>query len=124
MDAMTPTELQRLQDVRMALLHLHKALLDGQRRRYEQEHGKVITPGTFLQLAISDPSFEWLHRFSELVVEIDELTESKETLSQAEGKALMDQARKLLAGKTFDNAVAGDAVAMELTSELMQRLVI
>ena len=123
MDAIDPVQLQRLQDVRTALLHLHKALLDGQRRRYEREHGQVGSAGTFLQLAISDPAFEWLHRFSELVVEIDELTEADEPLTAAAGAALLDQARELLNGQTFDRAVAGDAEATRLTGELMQRLV-
>ena len=123
MDAMKPEELQRLLDVRMALLHLHKALLDGQRRRYEKEHGRVATPAAFLQLAISDPAFHWLHRFSELVIENDESTEADEPLSASKGAALLEQARSLLTGKTFDTAVAGDEDATRLTSELMQRLV-
>ena len=122
MDAISPKELLRLEEVRKALLHVHKALLDGRRRRYEREHGPVASVGAFLQLAISDPAFDWLHCFSELVVEIDESTEADEGLTASAAAALLEQARKLLQGKTFDEAVAGDADATRLTAELMQWL--
>jgi len=62
MDAIGPAELQRLQAVRTGLLRFHKALLDGQRRQYEREHGQVNSAGAFLQLAIADPAFDWLQR--------------------------------------------------------------
>jgi hypothetical protein len=87
---------KRLLDVRHGLLRLHKALLDNERIAYEREHGKV-TPGQFLQVAINEPKFDWLHRLSELVVQIDEQMEDTENLMTAESaKRLLDQAKALL----------------------------
>jgi hypothetical protein len=87
----------QLNDVRNALLRLHKVLLDGERARYEKAHGTIASPQTFLQLAINDPAFNWLHRLSELVVQIDEATEDKETpLTPEKAKALLALTRALL----------------------------
>ena len=87
---------RRLIDVRHAMLRLHKALLDHARIGYEREHG-TVTPGEFLQVAINDKSFDWLHRLSELVVQIDEQMEDTEQIMTPESAAaLLEQAKKLL----------------------------
>ena len=122
MDAIKPNELQQLTDVRNALLHLHKALLDGQRARYEREHGAISSPSAFLQLAISDPAFDWLHRFSELVVEIDESTDGDEPLTSDAGSALLEQARQLLSGKPLGDAVSGNIQLRQQVDDLMKKL--
>ena len=122
MDAIKPGELQRLTEVRNLLLRLHKALLDGQRAHYEKEHGRIESPGALLQLAISDPAFEWLHRFSELVVEIDESTERHEPLTSQTHEALLKQTRQLLDGEKLNEALAGNTQAAELACQLQSRL--
>src|SRR5829696_1137485 len=87
---------RKLTDVRHALLRLHKALLDDQRIAYERTHG-VVTPAEFLQVIINDVSFDWLHRLSELVVQVDEQMEDTENILTAESaKVLLDQAKTLL----------------------------
>ena len=87
---------QRLTDVRHALLRLHKALLENERATYERENGNV-SPGKFLQVVINEPSFDWLHRLSELVVQIDEQMEDTENLmTAASAKALLAQAQTLV----------------------------
>lgn len=87
---------QKLTDVRHALLRLHKALLDDQRIAYERANG-VVTPAEFLQVIINDKSFDWLHRLSELVVQIDERMEDTENILTADSaKVLLDQAKTLL----------------------------
>ena len=87
---------KKLTDVRHALLRLHKALLDDQRIVYERAHG-VVTPAEFLQVIINDQSFDWLHRLSELVVQIDEQMEDTENILTAEAaKVLLEQAKALL----------------------------
>jgi hypothetical protein len=68
--------------VRHGLLELHKALLDGERERYEQIHGKV-TAGKMLQLAFQDPQFAWLRSMSELIVRIDELLDTEDATDAA-----------------------------------------
>jgi hypothetical protein len=87
----------RLTEVRHALLRLHKVLLDAERVRYEKTHGPVANAGAFLQLVINEPSFNWLHRLSELVVQIDEAMEDDEApLTPDAGKAFLAQAKALL----------------------------
>jgi hypothetical protein len=71
------TALVRLDQLRIPLLNLHKALLEQERAAYETVHGKVEGQGTFLNLLMTDPWFDWLHRVSQMVVRIDELSEAK-----------------------------------------------
>lgn len=92
----TPEERQHLRDVRLALLRLHKVLLDGERIRYERVHGRVDGGLPFLHLVTQDPSFGWLRRLSMLVVEFDERLEDEEPLTPADSRHLQDAARALL----------------------------
>src|SRR2546423_1527812 len=39
-----------LNEVHRGLLHVHKALIDHERMRYEREHGRVASAGEFLQI--------------------------------------------------------------------------
>jgi hypothetical protein len=87
---------RRLNDARLGLLALHKALLDYERIRYERKHGRVETSGAFLQLAIHDPHFAWLRPISELVVQIDELLVSDEPGAEVDADTITAQARTLL----------------------------
>lgn len=84
----------RLAAVRHGLLDLHKALLDGERDRYERTHGKV-TAGKMLQLAFQDPQFAWLRSMSELIVRIDELLDTEEA-TDTDVESLLTSARTLL----------------------------
>ena len=71
---MTAAERQHLIEVRRALLHLHKTLLDRERAAYERVHGR--TPAAeLLNIIVRDPQFSWLRPFSELIVRIDESLE-------------------------------------------------
>lgn len=71
---MTAAERQHLTDIRRALLHLHKTLLDRERAAYERVHGR--TPAAeLLDIIVRDPQFSWLRPFSELIVRIDESLE-------------------------------------------------
>ena len=85
---------ERLREVRHGLLDLHKALLDGERDRYERTHGKV-TAGKMLQLAFQDPQFAWLRSMSELIVRIDELLETDEA-QDVDVENLLGNVRTLL----------------------------
>ncbi len=71
---------QHLSQLRDSLLHLHRILLETERRAYEQRHGKV-SRGELLQLVISDSQFDWLHQLSKRVVQIDELRQADEPLT-------------------------------------------
>jgi hypothetical protein len=66
------TTRERLAHARRGLLHVHRALLDAEQKRYEREFGRVPNSGTLLQLILNDPWFQWLRPISELIVQIDE----------------------------------------------------
>ena len=86
----------RLDRARDALLHLHKALLDNERVRYERAHGPVSGSGDLLQLVIHNPAFAWLHPVSELIVQIDELLADDEAAAAADAEALLAHMRALV----------------------------
>ena len=65
---------QLLVDLRRALLHLHKTLLDWERAAYERIHGRTAA-AELLKVIVSDPQFEWLRPLSALIVRIDESLE-------------------------------------------------
>lgn len=87
--------LQRLLDLRRALLHLHKALLERQRAAYEQVEGRV-TSGELLQLVVNHEQFAWLHAFSELIVRVDETLDADVPVAVTDADTLLADARTLL----------------------------
>jgi catechol 2,3-dioxygenase len=86
----------RLAQLRIRLLALHKSLLDDARVAYEMDRGSVSSKGHLLQLVINDPFFAWLHQISEMVVRIDEATASDAAATEADARAIFDQVDKLL----------------------------
>ena len=80
---------QYLRELRNKLLHLHRVLLDTERIAYEQVRGRVSST-ELLQLVIEHEQFAWLHRISELVVQIDEML-------QADEPVLLDDVHNLIA---------------------------
>jgi hypothetical protein len=99
------TQDQLLTNIRIKLLHLHKLLLDTERIRYEQVRGRV-SKGELLQLVISHDQFVWLHRLSELIVQIDELIHSDEPITSEAIAALIADVRILLAPDEVGNDFA------------------
>ena len=69
------THRQRMENARRAMLHVHRALLEAERIRYERMHGRVENSATLLQLLMNDPWFVWLRPMSALIVQIDEWLE-------------------------------------------------
>jgi hypothetical protein len=99
-----PTTRHRLEEVRRALLGLHKALLDAERIEYEGEHGRVERSSDFLQLAMHAPSFAWLRPLLALVVTLDEVLASDALPPGASVPDLFDQARAFLKADPEGNA--------------------
>jgi len=87
---------QRLTELRLALLKLHKALVDSERVGYEKTIGKIQSPNHFLQLLTGDPWFAWLHPLSQLIVAMDEALDAEEQLTRAKVEALVRQSDLLL----------------------------
>jgi hypothetical protein len=93
---MTDAPRKRLEAVRLALLDLHKALLDSERVTYESTVGPIQSPNHFLQLLTGDPWFAWLQPFSQLIVSLDESLDGEEELTSAGVEAAIKQTRLLL----------------------------
>jgi hypothetical protein len=93
------TTREGLKQLRQGLLRLHKALLDLERRDYERARGRIGNSYEFLQLVLKDPWFDWLHRLSELIVQIDETLDphSETPATEADAAALIERVKTLLA---------------------------
>lgn len=70
-------ERTRLGDLRARLLALHAALLAGQRRDYEEQHG-ATTAAALLRLVIDHEDFAWLRTLSAVIARIDEALDAEE----------------------------------------------
>ena len=66
-----------VEELRHALLDLHKSLLDAQRIRYEREHGRIESSQAFLGIVLEHPSFAWLRTMSALIARLDEWMEEE-----------------------------------------------
>ncbi len=87
---------QPLQELRDALLDLHKILIDSERAVYETNVGPVHSPHHFFQLLSSDPWFAWLRPVSQLIVAMDEALDAEEPLTNDSVNALMNESVFLL----------------------------
>ena len=71
------TDKETLRYARNILLSLHKSLIDFERGRYENLHGR-LNASQFLNLLLENEDFAWLRKFSMLIVEIDEMFDLKD----------------------------------------------
>jgi hypothetical protein len=94
---MTDPLQKRLEDVRHALLVLHKALVESERVTYEKTVGTIPSPNHFLKLLTEDPWFAWLQPLSQLIISIDEALDANEPLTPSIIEATSKQTRSLLA---------------------------
>src|SRR5712692_1479262 len=81
-------------EVRLRLLHLHQTLLEMERKSFERTHGRVNS-GELLQLVINHTQFAWLRMVSALVVQIDEMLDADEPVTDADVINLIGGARQL-----------------------------
>ena len=90
---------ESVKHLRQGLLRLHKMLLDQERVGYERARGKIGNSYEFLQLVLKDPWFDWLHRLSELIVQMDEALDTRDPdhpTTDKDAEALIARARTLL----------------------------
>jgi hypothetical protein len=87
---------QPLQELRDALLALHKTLIDSERAVYEASVGPIDSPHHFFQLVSTDPWFAWLRPVSQLIVAMDEALDAEEPLRSDSVDALMNESVFLL----------------------------
>ncbi|MDJ0734150.1 MAG: hypothetical protein QNJ47_08730 [Nostocaceae cyanobacterium] len=95
-DSSLDATIQHLQEVRLLLLRLHKALLDSERITYEQLYGNIPSKGEFFQLVIGHEWFSWLRPISQFIVQIDEALSAKEPITLNQANELLQEASTLL----------------------------
>jgi len=88
-------ELSHMDQLRSALLRLHKALLDDERVSYERVYGRIATNGEFLQLVLGHAWFAWLRPLSSMIAQLDE-REVESTSPSTEITAFMASVRTLI----------------------------
>ena len=93
---MDPATRTTLQTAQRALLHVHKAMLDEERKRYELKHGRVPSAMAFLQLLLNDPWFAWIRPMSGLAAQIDATLFAKPGETAMSPDLLLEEARFLL----------------------------
>jgi hypothetical protein len=94
---------EKMVQLRLTLLRIHKTLLDMERRDYERGNGKVNT-GELFRLVIDHEQFAWLHNISEFVVRLDETLAGEVPVSAADTRSAFQLARKM-----FTPSESGDA---------------
>jgi hypothetical protein len=97
---------ETLKQLRQGLLRVHKILLELERTGYERARGRINNSYEFLQLVLKDPWFDWLHRLSELIVQIDETldtVDSDKPATENDALALITRAKLLLAPSESGN---------------------
>jgi hypothetical protein len=87
---------EKLVELRLTLLRIHKTLLDMERREYERANGKVNT-GELFRLVIDHEQFAWLHNISEFVVRLDETLAGEVPVTPADTQSAFQLARKMFA---------------------------
>ncbi|MBD2676777.1 MAG: hypothetical protein RMY28_030365 [Nostoc sp. ChiSLP01] len=120
---------QYLRDLRNKLLYLHKMLLETERIAYEQVSGRVSST-ELLQLVIGHEQFAWLHRISEIVVQIDEMLTADEPIALDYLQKLIADVRSLIVpletGNTFErkyyNALQSEPAAVLAHAEISKLL--
>ena len=96
-DSPLENSIQRLREVRAAILRLHKALLEFERIGYEQFFGRIQSKGEYFQLVINHDWFSWLRPISQFIVQIDEALSAKEDpITMGRANELLSEARQLL----------------------------
>jgi hypothetical protein len=90
-----------LKNGRDSLLRLHKTLLDHERAIYEGINGPV-NAGQFLNILLEDQDFAWLRKFSTLIVEIDELFDQKDGITDDAIEVHIIKLRNLISMKDED----------------------
>lgn len=76
----SPEQLQSLRGIRNVLLDLHRALLDVERRVYEESFD-TPSPYQLLRLLTESPQFAWLRPISGIVAEMDDMLEAEPPVS-------------------------------------------
>ncbi|HXT13691.1 MAG TPA: hypothetical protein VN873_19230 [Candidatus Angelobacter sp.] len=127
---MTAEARKHLEEVRHALLGLHKSLVDSERVTYEKTVGAIRSPNHFLQLLTNDPWFAWLQPLSQLIVSMDESLDSKKPVPDEALEAAIKEANGLLSpseagqgfGRHYYEALQRDPDVVIAHGDVMKQL--
>src|SRR2546422_7209894 len=86
---------ERLRDLSARLMKLHRALLDRERRRYEDRRGSIPS-GELLQVVITDPQFACLRSLSGMVAGIDATVDAGDPMTEETVARMFQGAYRLL----------------------------
>lgn len=86
----------RIGPVRMAVLSLHRVLLETERVAWQRLNGRVTGGSELLQLAIHDPWFAWLRPLTALLAELDALFAERPEEAEAAVPSLLRATGELL----------------------------
>jgi len=123
------TDVETLKYGRNILLSLHKSLIDFERGRYENLHGR-LNASQFLNLLLENEEFAWLRKFSMLIVEIDEMFYLRDGISQEMVATNLSKMRQLVSMDDLDenfkakykNGVDNDRASADSHSRLQALL--
>ena len=88
-------DVETLRYGRNILLSLHKSMIDQERSTYELSNGPQ-NAGQFLNLLLENPDFAWLRKFSMLIVEIDEMFDLKDGVTDEMVQSNLEKLRELV----------------------------
>lgn len=123
--------IQKLREVRTALLRLHKALLEFERVGYEQFFGRIQSKGEYFQLVINHDWFSWLRPISQFIAQVDEaLSNKEEPITVGQANEFLNTARQLvkpdqegsIAEKRYYQAIQRDPNIALMHAEVSQLL--
>lgn len=95
-ETVTETTRKILLSTSQGMLRLHKSLLEQSKADYELSNGPIVNVNVYFQLVIDDPHFAWLRKISSLVAMIDEAVSIRQSTSEAEAKALLEETLLIL----------------------------
>lgn len=91
-----------LKDSRLELLRLHKLLVDIERGEYEVINGHVSSR-QFLNLLLNEDGFQWLRKFSTLIVDIDEMLDLDDGFSSEMTEKHLTAMKEIVELKSADD---------------------
>jgi len=98
--------MRTLLSARPALLDLHKALIDQERRDYERRHGRV-SDSRFLDALVADRDLAWLQPMTALLASLDGLADHKD-FSRRYAEALQRSPEAVVAHGRALRALGGE----------------
>jgi hypothetical protein len=92
-----------LSNLSSALLTFHRELLFFQTALVEKSDNLKYTPYDLLKLSLNDPRFSWLRKFSELIIQIDIITDDKKN-TPYDAHAILATTKNLISTDNTENS--------------------